>query len=469
MSFQQNNWAQWLPLVPYTHNSWPNATTKQAPFELIMGHIPCIHQPTRPSNSPTADQRLHHITEVRKQALDAIRRSQEHAEAATTKFTPYQVGEKVWLDARNLATHQPTPKLAPRRYGPFAVTKVISRTTFQLQLPPQWKIHPIFHASLLTPYKETREHGANFPEPPPDLIDGQPEWEIESILGVRKRRNQLQYLVRWKGFSEGHDSWEPLTHINADLLIERFHQKNPTAIRVLNKNPITTPQTSPILLHLTTMTTTPPPTISSPFREEYPPLPPSPPLSLEQRIEDAPPPLLLADRISEPGSDDDFRSLPPTSGQNTRVQSPCPGFDYNEPHPDNDIPLLAGYGYYDPLLENHAKYAQKIQINEEHVFLEAIRFEHNYVDHQHYVMGLHRSANPPDTPYGWPLYAAEDYHPARDPIVVDDHDLTPLRENHVERDLVDIGLYQLNDRGLITDVDRLRGLEEEHDRLTTQK
>ena len=39
-----------------------------------------------------------------------------------------------------------------------------------------------------------------------DLIDGQPEWEVESILKVRRWRNQLQYLVRWKGFSEAHDS-----------------------------------------------------------------------------------------------------------------------------------------------------------------------------------------------------------------------------------------------------------------------
>ena len=36
-----------------------------------------------------------------------------------------------------------------------------------------------FHVALLTPYKENDVHGPNFPHPPPDLVKGQEEWEIE--------------------------------------------------------------------------------------------------------------------------------------------------------------------------------------------------------------------------------------------------------------------------------------------------
>src|SRR6201996_2650671 len=125
-------------------------------------------------------------------------------------------------------------KLAPKRYGPFTVTKAIFHTSYQLQLPFMWKIHPTFHTSHLTPYKETREHGNNFMEPPPDLINRQPEREVEKVLGSQQWHNQLQYLIRWKGFSEAHDSWEPLTHINAKHLVEDFHRKNPAAIRGVN-------------------------------------------------------------------------------------------------------------------------------------------------------------------------------------------------------------------------------------------
>src|SRR6266481_7265993 len=44
---EQNNWAELLPIAQYTHNSWPSATTKKAPYELILGYIPRAHQPQR--------------------------------------------------------------------------------------------------------------------------------------------------------------------------------------------------------------------------------------------------------------------------------------------------------------------------------------------------------------------------------------------------------------------------------------
>ena len=125
----------------------------------------------------------------------------------------------------------PTAKLAPRRYGPFPITRVISRTSYQIKLPPQWKIHNIFHATLLTPYKETALNGNRNQEPTPELIDGQPEWEVEQILCVRRYRRQVQYLVRWKGFLEAHDSWEPASSVHADELVQEFYKRHPKAIR----------------------------------------------------------------------------------------------------------------------------------------------------------------------------------------------------------------------------------------------
>ena len=85
-------------------------------------------------------------------------------------------------------------------------------------LPSQWKIHNVFHASLLTPYKETALNGNKYQEPAPDLIEGQPEWEVDRILRARRYQKQLQYLVRWKGFSEAHDSWEPASNIRVMIL-----------------------------------------------------------------------------------------------------------------------------------------------------------------------------------------------------------------------------------------------------------
>jgi len=135
------------------------------------------------------------------------------------------------LEGTNLRTTHPTVKLHPKCYGPFKVIEVIGPTTYWLELPAQWKIHNTFHGSLLLPYYETEEHGCNFPEPAPDLIEGQPEWEVEEILDSRQYRCKLQYLIRWKGYSDAHNSWEPKEAINAPVLLTAFYRQNPGAIR----------------------------------------------------------------------------------------------------------------------------------------------------------------------------------------------------------------------------------------------
>ena len=106
------------------------------------------------------------------------------------------------------------------------------------------------------------------------------------------------------------------------------------------------------------------------------------------------------------------------------------------------------------------KYGQKIIIDQEDIVdPDAIKFEHNYVDHQHYVMAVTRRATPPTDPYGWPLNAAEFVGPSVEHV--EETDLTVFGPNHADQDLVDISLYNINDFRLVADVDRFRGYEEE--------
>jgi hypothetical protein len=95
-----------------------------------------------------------------------------------------------------LKTTHPTTKLAPKRYGPFTIKKKVSDVIFQLELPHQWKIHNVFHTSLLTPYIETELHGPNFPKPPLEIVEGDPEFKVEQIVGSRQVGKKEDTLIQ---------------------------------------------------------------------------------------------------------------------------------------------------------------------------------------------------------------------------------------------------------------------------------
>ncbi|ESK82791.1 hypothetical protein Moror_5401, partial [Moniliophthora roreri MCA 2997] len=123
------------------------------------------------------------------------------------KLDVFEEGQKVWLEAKNLATGYPSKKLAPKREGPFKVLKVLGPVTYKLDLPHQWKIHPVFHTVLLSPFKQTEAHGPSFTEPPLDLIEGFEEYEVEAVVGHRPKKRPREFLVSYTGYDSSHNRW----------------------------------------------------------------------------------------------------------------------------------------------------------------------------------------------------------------------------------------------------------------------
>ncbi len=105
----------------------------------------------------------------------------------------------MWLSAKNIRTTRPCKKLDYKRHGPFKILQAVGKQAYRLDLPKTMRIYPVFHVSLLEPYKGSND-GAE--PPPPVLQDHAEEYEVEQVLDSRINRGKLQYQVAWTGYPD---------------------------------------------------------------------------------------------------------------------------------------------------------------------------------------------------------------------------------------------------------------------------
>ena len=217
-------------MAEFIHNNWPNETTRESPFFLLMGYNPHTDWTDCPSPIPQVALCLDQFKQAQKCAEELMIKAQK-SWVRNKDTLKYKVRDQVWLEGCHLHTHQPTMKLAPRRHGPFRIIQVMSPVNYHLELPMQWSIHPVFHIDLLTPYCETPTHSPNYQCPPPDLVDREEEYEVEKILDSQwfGRRHKLQYLVKWKGYPDSENQWVDKDDIFADKALQEFKTLNPTS------------------------------------------------------------------------------------------------------------------------------------------------------------------------------------------------------------------------------------------------
>ncbi|ESK84295.1 hypothetical protein Moror_3746 [Moniliophthora roreri MCA 2997] len=205
-------------MAEFAHNNRTHSVTRNSPFFMIMRYHPRL-LPTafEKTSVPSVEERLNKLRRLRGEVAGmmeiAQRKMIEHGKRQMDKF---EEGQKVWLEGKNLDFGYPNRKLSPKREGPFVIEKVMGPVTYRLKLPKQWRIHPVFHAGLLKLYRETKAHRRNFLEPPPDIVEGHEEFEIEAIIGHKPLWKPRCFLVSWKDFDSSHNEWkmkEELEHV----------------------------------------------------------------------------------------------------------------------------------------------------------------------------------------------------------------------------------------------------------------
>jgi len=247
-SHRQDDWADLLPMAEFAYNNHYHPLIGTTLFFANFGYHPTLMNVPTAAQSDPPDECIQQIQETQAECKQAIKRSQEISKQVYNRWKGdnlgFKAGDSVWLEATNLATDKPSPKLASKHHGPFLIKEKLSDLTYRLELLPHWKIHDIFHVNVLSKAKLDTIPKRTNPPPPPIKINGEEYWVIDKYINARWFRNRFQFKIQWEGFSKEHDTWENTDDIDSDEgprllqeddddfdLEEDFYKRHPDAPR----------------------------------------------------------------------------------------------------------------------------------------------------------------------------------------------------------------------------------------------
>jgi len=239
---EQDDWVRLLPMAEFAYNNSVTTGNGISPFYANYWFHPRTLDPTEEMEepvNPASTAYAHWMKAIQDEARKGLEAAQERMRRYTNqarKESPtYQVGDLVMLNGCNIKTRRPSRKMDHKNHGPFQIKKIISHLAVRLTLPRKWKIHNVFHVSLLEPYKTSEQRAP--PDPSKilreaDDIEQLEEYDVEEVMSSQKQGRRILYLVKWLNYPEGKD-WteEPFDNFSEGELekLREFHQRNPDA------------------------------------------------------------------------------------------------------------------------------------------------------------------------------------------------------------------------------------------------
>ncbi|MBW0549531.1 hypothetical protein O181_089246 [Austropuccinia psidii MF-1] len=234
VSYHQDYWNTWLPLEEFSYNNFYHYSKKQSSFFTVYGRAPHFDSAHITQDNPAGrlSTKIQSLPQDVKRELEvAINRFKRHVDKSRACPPVFNTGDMVWLSSKNIISTRPTKKLSERWLCPFPILRKVRTHAYHLKLPSQWKsIHPVFHISLLKPFKTSIIPNRHEEPLPPIIIEEEEEWEVSQILDSKIKREKLWYLVEWKGFNQdsGRSTWEPTENLkNCPELVKNSHSLYP--------------------------------------------------------------------------------------------------------------------------------------------------------------------------------------------------------------------------------------------------
>ncbi|KAF5757863.1 putative nucleotidyltransferase, Ribonuclease H [Helianthus annuus] len=216
---QPTKWSTYLAWAEYSYNTGYHTSAGMTPFRVVYGREPPSLLPYVMGETKNAD--LEHQLLDRDDMLKLLRSNLQKAQdrmrnQANTKRRDqtYNVGDYVFLKIqpyrqKSLAKRR-FEKLSPRFFGPYRVKRIIGPVAYELELPSDARIHPVFHVSMLKP-----AHGASFSDSCPPLPITK-DWEIHlqpaDVIAQRwvyeAGQRVLELLISWCNRPVEEATWE---------------------------------------------------------------------------------------------------------------------------------------------------------------------------------------------------------------------------------------------------------------------
>ncbi len=224
---QQTNWISLLPMAQIAINNRISESTGVSPYYAYHGKHMSLFERDLPTNinSEKASATAERIQKTHHQLRDNLKKSQDQMISYQNKKKKngpqLERGDKVYLLTKNLRTQRPSKKLDHVKVGPFLIAAQRGPVNYELELPPDAKIHPVFHVKYLEPADPSTPVQTTFNYE----TEEEDTFVVERIIRHRQVNANKEYLIKWKGYPNSENTWEPEEHLtNCQIALTRYSQ-----------------------------------------------------------------------------------------------------------------------------------------------------------------------------------------------------------------------------------------------------
>jgi hypothetical protein len=188
-------WTLWLPMAEWWYNTNHHYSTGFTPFEALYEYPPprLLSYVSGTTANAAVDNHLKSRQQITQLLKENLQKAQSRMEVYADKLRieqSFKIGDWVYLHLqpyyqKSVALRR-NLKLAPRFFGPFQIIQKVGSVAYKLALPPESKIHPVFHVSCLK--KKLGQQVLPFPTMPPVDRNGELKPEPEAILERRMQK-----------------------------------------------------------------------------------------------------------------------------------------------------------------------------------------------------------------------------------------------------------------------------------------